>query len=187
MSASGTAAEGSAPRRGSTRPEIGSQRSQSPKTMIRINPSQKVGIETPSKTTSRAEVIENRMPPHRGQRAEDTPATTAIAMAAMASSIVAGNRAAISAMTGVLERYERPKSPRTAPERNARYCTSSGRSSPSSCLRAAIDSGSARAPRMVCAGSPPAECSIRKTSSDTPSRMGIVSASRRSRYRVIRG
>ena len=40
-----------------------------------------------------------------------------MAMAATASSIVAGNRAAISATTGVLERYERPKSPRTAPEK----------------------------------------------------------------------
>jgi hypothetical protein len=111
-----------------------------------------------------------------------TPTTTAINIAAAASSTVAGKRAKTSSATGAFDWYDRPKSPLTACERKSAYWTRSGRSSPSSCRSRATDSASARIPSFTTAGSPPAECNIRKTISEIPIRIGIARSTRRSRY-----
>ena len=70
------------------------------------------------------------------------------------SSSVTGRRTLICSITGVRSASDRPRSPRSTLPSQVRYCTTSGRSRPSSCRRPAIASGVASCPRMTLAGSP---------------------------------
>jgi len=107
----------------SLRPDAGSQPKRSANRKINITPSQKLGIEIPSKATtvpavSVAEYL---------RMAEMTPTGMAMAsdtaIAASVSSTVAGRRSQINRLTGSAEPRDTPRSPRASRPRNFTYCT----------------------------------------------------------------
>lgn len=111
--------------------------------------------------------------------------------AAAASSAVAGSRAASSCTIGVRLRNDLPKLPVTTLPSQCAYCTGYGSFRPS-CSRIASRSadvtrevsalGSAMASRMAWAASPGMRRSRVKTTSDIPTSMGTVAASRSATY-----
>ncbi len=165
------------------RPETGSQPSSTPNTIASSGPSQKFGIDTPAsdsviaawsttvpRQTAAAIPAESR---RRGRRA----------IAAKASSMVAGMRSRI---------WRRPVCPcgatcrdRRAPARRGRRRTApaSGRSRPSCRRSCATSASEATSPRIARAGSPGMKWISAKTSVATPSSTGIVSRRRRARLR----
>ena len=103
-------------------------------TMISIRPTQKVGSENPRIEPAmivRPAAVLGFKPAHSPS---GMPSTTAMSIAAMASSSVAGIRSRINRSAGVLWTKELPRSPRNAPARNARYCVHIGRSRPSAAI-----------------------------------------------------
>src|SRR5574337_956474 len=76
---------------------------------------------------------------------------------------------------------ESPKSPRITRPRNFRYCTTRGRSSPSSVRSRAASAVEANSPSMIVTGSPGVRWSIKKVARVTPRSVGTSRRSRRVR------
>ena len=111
--------------------------------MMSISPTQNVGSEKP-----RIEPAMIALPPAESglspaQRPSGIPSSTAISIATMASSSVAGMRSRISESAGVACTNERPRSPASAPRMKVAYCSCSGRSRPSSAIARSRSSCSA--------------------------------------------
>ena len=102
--------------------------------MISISPTQNVGSEKPR--IEPAMIVRPAMPLglRPAHRPSGMPRTIANSIAVSASSIVAGIRSRISPSADVLCTNERPRLPDSAPERNVRYCSHSGLSSPSAAI-----------------------------------------------------
>ena len=102
--------------------------------MISIRPTQNVGSEKPRIEPAmivRPATPSGLSPAHSPS---GMPSTTAISIAAIASSIVAGIRCRMSPSAGVACTNDRPRSPVTAPFRNTTYCSHSGLSRPSAAM-----------------------------------------------------
>ncbi len=101
------------------------------------------------------------------------PIGTAISMPPSMSSIVGPMVSASSSITFLLEMIERPRSPRITRMMYSKNCTGMERSSPSSCLIAAMVSGFASGPAITSAGSAGTTCSRQKQRKSTPISAGI--------------
>ena len=99
--------------------------------MISIRPTQNVGSEKPRMEPAMIERPATPLGLSPAQSPSGMPRTTAISIAAIASSIVAGMRSRMRPSADVACTNERPRSPVSAPFRNTRYCSHSGLSSPS--------------------------------------------------------
>src|SRR6266480_217978 len=113
------------------RPDVGSQPSHTENTKMSISPTQKVGRENP-----RIEPAMMALPAaDRGFRPAQSPrgipSSTAISIAALASSSVAGMRSRIRPIAGTLKAKDLPRSPAVACPMKTKYCSRSGRSRPS--------------------------------------------------------
>ena len=91
-------------------------------------PSQKSGIEMP--TSPMASAARSATPPRRPppSRPSGTPIAAAQSVASSVSSIVTGSRSRIIRPMGSFWRKSRPKSPRTTPPSQRRYCCTTGSS-----------------------------------------------------------
>ncbi len=160
-------------------PDTGSHPNFTENTSTRSGPRKKFGSEAPTSANPVAAVSSQR-PRWRAARA---PSGTAIASAsppaAVASRRVAGKQPATRRPTGVPSRSERPRSPRAARIRKSRYCSRSGRSSPSVVRRSARSAVEAVSPSITSTGSPGSRWMKKKTSVATPRTVGSVSRSRR--------
>ena len=163
------------------RPDTGSHPSSMAKTIASSGPSQKFGTDTPASASAVApESI--AVPRHTAAAMPSGSATSsATNIAAPASSAVAGMREATCETTGSPVRSDVPRSPRTAPDRNPTYCSSSGRSSPSRRRSSSTSACGAVSPSIACAGSPGMRWIREKTRVATPNSTGTVSTRRRAR------
>ena len=105
-------------------------------------------------------------------------------MAITSPSMISGNVTAARAPTcAVMERpvsMEVPKSPRTSAPHQSRYCTGSGRSSPSSARSCATRSGGEFTPAITAATSPGRMRNMANTATEMASNATTNSSSRRS-------
>src|SRR5215467_3488140 len=149
-----TRAVRSASRPYSLSPEGGSRWTTSEKRRISMIPSQKLGNDTPTSATAEPSV--SQIVPRR--TAASTPSGTATtkarASAPKVSCTVGPRRSRISAETGSPVLNERPRSPRRAAPAQPRYCSASGRSSPSRWRICAAASGENSPPISTARGQP---------------------------------
>ena len=95
------------------------------------------------------------------------------------SSRVMKKRLATIPNTGAPSTYEVPKSPRTIPASQVRYCTISGRSRPSCARRAASASGVCSMPSRTAATSPGTSLNMKNTALLTRNRISSICSTRR--------
>ena len=130
-----------------------------------------------------ANVVPSRSTEVLRRTAEAMPTGTAMssetAMARPASCRLGRMRRPTFSTTGSPLRIEWPRSPRSSRPIHARYCTASGRSSPSSARRLALAVASADSAIIASTGSPGVRCNSAKTPAVTRSRTGTVAARRR--------
>ena len=86
------------------------------------SPSQKLGIDTPSRAAAIAPTSSHEFRPSAATRPRGTPSATATSMAARASWAVLPTFSAISVATGRRLRIEVPRSPRSALPTKRPYC-----------------------------------------------------------------
>ena len=116
------------------RPFDGSQSSSTANTMISIRPTQNVGSEKPRIEPAMIERPATPLGFRPAHRPSGMPSTTAISIAEIASSIVAGMRSRMSPSADVAWTNDLPRSPWNAPLRNVKYCAYSGLSRPSAAI-----------------------------------------------------
>jgi hypothetical protein len=87
-----------------------------------------------------------------------------------------------SPVTGRLVRNDSPRFPRASPLQNRMYCTTSGRSNPSSFRRSRRAEGEVYNPSMASAGSPGANRIAKNTIEITTTTTGTRLRTRRARY-----
>ena len=116
------------------RPFDGSQCSSTAKTMISIRPTQNVGSEKPR--IDPAMIVRPATPVgfKPAHNPSGMPRITAMIIAEIASSIVAGMRSKMSPSADVAWTNDLPRSPCSAPLRNVKYCAYSGLSRPSEAM-----------------------------------------------------
>jgi len=120
------------------RPDVGSQPSQTENTMMSMMPTQKVGSENPRIEPAMMVLpaVERGFRPAHSPRG--IPSSTAISIAAIASSSVAGMRSRIRPIAGTLKANDLPRSPAAACLMKMKYCSRRGRSRPRAAAARAI-------------------------------------------------
>ena len=113
------------------RPAEGSQPRVTENTMMSIRPTQKVGSENPRIEPAMMDLPAADSGLSPAHNPSGIPRTTAISIAAVASSRVAGMRSTMSPIAGTLKAKDFPSSPAAA-------CSRSGRSRPSAAAARAI-------------------------------------------------
>ena len=115
------------------------------------------------------------------------PISIAMVPAMSVSSAVTASRGSNSPSTGLCVTKELPKSPRRIVPSQRRYCSQTGRSSPS--LRRMVSSAagvSSLVPADACAKSPGNARISTNATTETPSRIGSIHARRTKTMRVMR-
>ncbi len=140
-------------------------------------PSQKLGSDRPMSPPMRATTSMRERERIADRRPSGRPMTTAINVAAAASSRVAGSRSVISTSTGRPVRISQ-----------VQYCWYSGWSRPKYARRLASCSGvsAVEVPSRAAMASPGISRMNRNVRTDTPSSVGIAPSSRVARYRPTR-
>src|SRR5918994_2774176 len=156
------------------RPGNGSHPRFTKKMTMRIIASQKMGMLIPVSARTEVNLSSHEYCLTAEMTPTGTPTTTAMSMANIVSSSVAGKRARSSVVTGRPVTMELPRSPLKAPARKIPYCTMTGLSSPMFCLTCWTCSAVACCPRSSCAGSPGMARTIKNTTIDTPSSTGMI-------------
>ena len=141
-------------------------------------PSQKSGTLMP-KTTKLSVSVRVHRPPVAARMPSGTPTATASSMESAVSSKVTGKRWSRSSESGAWVTISCPRSPRSSAPAQLKYCSISGRSSPSWPRNSATFSSVARKPSMVRTGSPGTSRIIRNTTTLMTRSMGMVSRRRR--------
>ena len=144
-------------------------------------PSQKFGVEMPARAKPLAIQSAGRSRFTAESTPSGTPMATAMTKAMAPSWSVTGSFCRISSVTGCRMRQEKPRSPCSSRNSQARYCSQTGRSSISSARICASTSGSPRSsPAMIRAGSPGMSCCRPKTRRLRISSVGTTCPRRRS-------
>src|SRR6218665_1531317 len=156
-------------------PETGNQPSPKAKTLSRTRPIQNTGDE--STTSSTPAAIPRPMRP-RTSTVTASASTAAITRARIDSCIVAPSCLPMTSLTGIRNWYDSPRSPLASPPMNARYCSSGGRSSPSSARMPSLTASLTWAcgPSMTDTGSPGITRNARKASVAAPQRTARADA-----------
>ena len=161
-------------------PVAGSQPRCSENTKISRNPSQKLGIATPSRATPIAATSSHELRPSAAISPSGTPRAIATTMLASASRPVLPRFSPISVATGRRLRMDIPRSPRRALPTKRPYCWSTGSSRWSwARIRATWSGVVTNSASMILTGSPGTRNSMLKTARVTPNRTGTTARRRR--------
>src|SRR5437773_3235333 len=168
------------------RPEVGSQPSHTENTRMSISPTQKVGSENPRIEPAMMVLPAADRGARPAQSPRGIPSRTAIIIAALASSSVAGMRSRIRPIAGTLKAKDLPRSPLAACATKTKYCSMSGRSSPSAAVARAISFWSDCGLTRMSTGFPTAYTPA-NTSSDMTNSTATLCARRRTQRASIGG